>query len=164
MMGVLEAAQCLSMDVDGHTAVQGIFHSWILPWFQPGWAHGTGLCPEPHSEVAEHPPGFPCQGPSGRRILRVPQHPGGTESPESPGLAVPTCLGSQGRPGGLWLLSGVVGGLTLLIGLLQLQGFVAAALHLCWCPWWSRTSQCRHPQTLGTEELGVTNIALSRRV
>lgn len=84
-------------------------------------------------------------------------------APRALGWLSPPAWGIQARPGGLWLLSVVVGGLALLMGLLQLQGVVAApALHLSVCPWWPGTRgecdlpQWRHPQTLGTEELWVT--------
>lgn len=83
------------------------------------------------------------------------------------GWLSPPPWGLQARSKRFWLLSVVVGGLTLLTRLLQLQGIVAAPLHLCVCPWWPWTrGECdlprwRHPQTLGTEELWVTNVALS---
>lgn len=94
MMGMLEAAQRLSMDVDSPTAVQGIFHSWALP----GWAHGARLCPEPCSEVAEHPPGCPCQRPSGRGILTVQWCPGRHREPREPWAGCPHLPGGF-RPG-----------------------------------------------------------------
>lgn len=55
------------------------------------------------------------------------------------GWLSPPPWGLQARSKRFWLLSVVVGGLTLLTRLLQLQGVVAApSLHLCVCPWWPK--------------------------
>lgn len=128
MMGMLEAAQCLSMNVDHPTTVQGIFHSWILPWFQPGWAHGAGLCPEPHWKWQSIPldslPGTLWQRNSHRATVSWEAQ----RAPRALGWLSPPSWGFQARPRGLWLLSVVVGGLTLLTGLLQLQGFGSSCL------------------------------------
>lgn len=115
-MGMLEAAQCLSvavMDVTGVSAVWGVFHSWGLPWFQPGDGHTWLKCFQSYAHrwqsisldlPARHPLAEGCSWCSD--VM------GSVESPESPGLAAHHLPGGfrLGR-GELWLLFVVVGSL-----------------------------------------------------
>lgn len=109
---------------------------------------------------------FPARDPLAEGFSGCSSILGGTESPRSPGLAVPTCLGVSGR---------VRGSLAALCGggrshPAQRAGPAAGScssscLTALWCPWWpGMRGECdppqwRQPQALGTEELWVTNFA-----
>lgn len=107
------------MDVDDPSAAQSIFHPWTLPWFKPE-GHTELHCIQSHTWKWQRSRWISLQGPSGRGILMVQQCPGRHREPQEPWpgcLHLPRGLG-QAREA-LAALCGV-GGLTVLIELLQL--------------------------------------------